>query len=192
MKHKLFALSFLMAAFYSAKPQMPQTPIKLAKTITYVTQLKNGETWNYGFLSVIDDSSVQLSTKRVAFSNLSLGNPYFKKYNYADIDKMKIRKHGSIGRGIVFGALIGVGVGAIVGLATYKKPAPSNGWFTSIDFGPGVSALGGAIFGILPGTIIGGIIGSKKRKFIVNRNRGKFMDMKSVILEMAITGKNRK
>ncbi len=187
MKRKLFALSFLMAAFYSAKPQTPQTPVKLAKTITLVTQLKNGETWNYGYLSGINDSSVQLSTKRVAFSNLSLGNPSYKTYNYGDIEKMKIRKYGSLGRGIGYGALIGAGFGAIVGLVTYQKPAPGNGWFSSLDFGPGFNALGGAILGILPGLIIGGIIGSKTMKFNIHGNKERFNDMKTIILEKAIS-----
>ncbi len=58
--------------------------------------------------------------------------------------------------GAGYGTLVGIAVGAIVGLATYQKP--TGAW--SIDLGPGVAALGGGVLGAVTGFIIGGIIGA--------------------------------
>jgi hypothetical protein len=136
---------------------------------------------NIGYLSGINDSLVQLSTNRTTFSNSIIENPSYKTYNYSEIEKVSIRKYGSVGRGIGYGALIGAGVGAILGLASYHRDPYS--WF---DLGPGVSAIAGASIGVIPGMIIGGLIGLKMRKFIIHRNKEKFNEMKTSILEMSI------
>lgn len=58
--------------------------------------------------------------------------------------------------GAGFGALAGGVLGAIIGTASYQKP---TGPF-AIDFGPGMSAAGGAIIGAPVGFAIGGAIGA--------------------------------
>jgi hypothetical protein len=82
--------------------------------------------------------------------------------SYYDIDKIKIRKKGSAGTGILVGTGSGILVGSIIGLASYKQPEPaSNGWGSiTYDPGPGGSAIAGGIFGAIGGLIIGGVIGS--------------------------------
>lgn len=74
------------------------------------------------------------------------------------VSKLKVaRKRRPILRGIGFGALAGIPVGGIVGLASYKEPDPnSGGW----DFGPGASAAGGALLGCLGGLPVGAIVGA--------------------------------
>ena len=73
-----------------------------------------------------------------------------------DIKVIKIRKKSMAGRGI----LLGGSVGALIGLAAYKKPEPT-GLFT-IDIGPGPTALGGGIVGGLIGLVIGLVAGTDK------------------------------
>lgn len=186
MKHKLFTFCLLIGTSFLGKSQVVHAPQKMAKSKTYTLKLKTEKKTTNGYLSGINDSLLQLSTKRVTFSNSLIQDPSLKTYNYSEIEKVNIRKYGSVGRGMGLGILIGGGFGAIMGLVTYQSTP--NGWF---DFGPGINALGGAIFGMIPGFIIGGIIGSKMIKFNIHRNKEKFSDMKTSILEMALSKSGR-
>jgi hypothetical protein len=74
------------------------------------------------------------------------------------ISKLKVaRKKRPILKGMGLGALAGIPVGAIVGLASYKEPDPNA---FSLDFGPGASAAGGALVGFLGGLPVGAIVGA--------------------------------
>lgn len=55
-----------------------------------------------------------------------------------------------------YGTLVGSGVGALVGAASYHESAGSF----APDLGPGVAALGGAILGGVVGFTLGGIVGA--------------------------------
>ena len=87
--------------------------------------------------------------------------------------------------------MIGGGVGAIFGLATYKKPNSDDivrqFYQQLFDFGPGGNALVGGVVGAIPGAIIGGIIKSKSEKFFIHRNKENFENMRSTILEMTLS-----
>lgn len=55
-----------------------------------------------------------------------------------------------------YGTLAGSAAGALLSVATYHRP---SGAFT-VDMGPGIAALGGALLGGLAGFTIGGIVGA--------------------------------
>lgn len=181
MIHKFFTLCFLIPICYLAKSQTVSIPKKVENPKTFTLKIQSARKITNGYLSGINDSLIQLSTKRVTFSNSILENPSYKTYNYSDIENVNIRKYGSVGKGILYGALIGAGVGGLVGLASYHREADS--WF---DLGPGFSAAVGAIIGAIPGIIIGTIRGSQMRKFSIRRNKEKFKRMKTSILEMSL------
>ncbi|MEO9210371.1 MAG: hypothetical protein ABI208_04690 [Ginsengibacter sp.] len=162
--------------------QTVPTSKKMVRPKTFTLKLRTEKKTTTKYLSGINDSLIQLSTKRVTFSNSIIENPSYKTYNYSEIEKVNIRTYGSVGRGIGYGALIGAGVGGIIGLASYHRDPYS--WF---DIGPGVSAIAGAIISVIPGMIIGGIIGSKSKKFFIHRNKENFGNMKTSILEMALS-----
>ena len=75
------------------------------------------------------------------------------------------KSHG--GRGAAFGALIGIPLGAVVGLATYEECVPQGGSW--IDFScfmvpsEGQTALIGAILGGGGGALLGWIIGASSK-----------------------------
>jgi hypothetical protein len=79
------------------------------------------------------------------------------------ISKLKVaRKKRPILRGMGLGALAGIPVGAIVGLASYKEPDPySSTW----DWGPGFSAGGGVLVGCLSGFPVGAIVGAFSTRY---------------------------
>ena len=136
--------------------------------------------FNYGFLKSINDTSLQLSRRRIPFSNNDTLNVPGTIYHYMDIEQMKVWKYGKVGRGIGLGTLAGAGIGAIIGLISYQK---TESWF---DFGPGFSALTGALVGAIPGAIFGTVIGIQKLKFNINRNKSNFNDMRKVVFEKAL------
>ncbi|MDQ2719083.1 MAG: hypothetical protein M3Z26_04880 [Bacteroidota bacterium] len=183
MKHNLLILLLVVATSYLAKSQTHPSKIN-RKAKTYVAKINPVTSPRNLFLYSIGDTSLQLSTQQVRFSNSSVMNPSYKTYKYADIKKLTVWRYKSIGRGIGYGALIGGGIGALIGLVSYKKHTVGffNGGF---DLGPGVSALGGALAGGLSGILIGTIIGSAKLKFKINRNKAQFNDMRNRVLEKA-------
>lgn len=183
MKQKFFALGFLLMTSCLVKAQDTSASLKKLRPKTFTVKLQTPKKIKYGFLAGINDSIIRLSYKRASFTDSLIEKPSYKtyNYNYTDIEKVNIRKYGSIGKGIGFGALIGGGVGAIVGLISYHKDP--NSW---LDLGPGISALGGGILGVIPGIIIGGITGSKMMKFSIRRNKKNFEEMGATILEMAL------
>jgi hypothetical protein len=60
--------------------------------------------------------------------------------------------------------LSGTATGALVGLATYRKPEPGGGW--DFDFGPGFSAVGGGLLGLVAGSLVGTIIGASSYRYV--------------------------
>jgi hypothetical protein len=82
------------------------------------------------------------------------------------IKTLKVAKEKRpVARGMLFGALSGAGSGALLGLASYEKPDPNSGSW-SFDFGPGFSAFGGGLLGLLAGTLTGTIIGASSNRYI--------------------------
>lgn len=79
----------------------------------------------------------------------------------ADISKLEVSrgKHGNGRRGMLYGTLIGAGVGTIAGAASYKKPdCAGSTWFC--DTGRGADAFAGGLVGGVIGFAIGGIWGA--------------------------------
>ena len=68
------------------------------------------------------------------------------------------KSHG--GPGAAFGALIGIPLGAVVGLAIYQECVPHGPFGCLFDWGPEYSALGGALVGGLGGVVVGALIGA--------------------------------
>ncbi|MEO6136313.1 MAG: hypothetical protein ABIP35_14235 [Ginsengibacter sp.] len=182
MKQTFLVFYFLLTTCYLAKSQTVLVPKKIVRPKAFILKLQTEGKITTGYLSGINDSLIQLSTKRVTFSNSTMGNPSYGAFPYAEVETVKIRKYGSIGRGIGFGALIGAGVGGIIGLATYQRDP--NSWF---DLGPGINALAGAIIGAILGIIFGGIRGAQMKKFSISRNKENFEKMSASILEMALS-----
>lgn len=178
MKQKIVALGFLMMA---SCPACAQNTPALSKEISPETfKIKLRTTYkkiSYGFLAGINDSAITVSSKRVAFTDSLIEKPFYKTYSYADIRKFSIKKYGNTARGIVYGAIAGAVAGAIMGFVTYDR---ATNWF-----GPGPNGIISAVFGAIPGLIIGGVIGSKMTKFNIHGNKEKFKMMKSAILEMS-------
>ena len=93
---------------------------------------------------------------------LEIRNLAFGKYDEVaqiesiDIEKIKIYRKGRVGRSLIYGGLSGVLFGAALGIASGDDPDDF------ISFKAEEKAVVMGIFFAIPGTIIGGIIGTKK------------------------------
>lgn len=179
MRRKLFTICLLMLTFSFAKSQ-PDSPLaKSDDNKTFLIHLQNGQKSDFGYLAAINDSALQLSHKRVKFSNSVKEDSSFKTYNYQNIESLGIGKYGQVGRGFLTGALVGFGTGGLTGIAM------AGGFIDAAD----IIILG--VIGAIPGTIIGGLLGSHKKKFNIKRNKENFHAMKNSVLEMALSSESQ-
>ena len=88
-------------------------------------------------------------------------------------------KEGHFWKGAAIGSFLGAGAGAIVGYATYHKPA--NGW--TFDLGPGGSTGGGLIIGAVGGFVVGGVFGASSTVTKTYNLKGKTLRVKLQIIE---------
>ncbi len=180
MKRKLLIMAFLIMASCLAKAQTPSSDLVIPKPKTFVIKLHAVKKTAFGFLAGMNDTMIKFSSKRTALSDSIIEKQSYNSYHYSEIKDVKIRKYGNITRGIWIGGLVGAAFGGLM------EPVVSNeltfGGATSTSGGSG-NILAGLISGLITGAIIGGIAGSGMRKFKIHRNKEKFRDMKSDILQ---------
>jgi len=121
------------------------------------TKLENGHTFKLwvskmdkskkakGYLYEIEDSLITV----MDFS----GQGVYQKVDVQNIKEIKLRKRGKPMKGIFFGALVGFSMGAIIGYAA----GDDQGSFSL--FSAGEKAIIGGTLLVIPGAIIGGVIG---------------------------------
>jgi hypothetical protein len=147
------------------------------KKVTYKVSIKpSNDKWLKGYLSSLSDTSVYVSSPRVKFNGYTNTNAHLGSISYKDISTIKIRRKGGTGRGMLVGAIIGAVVGAIGGSASGDDQRRGFGCFTC-----GTARQKAEGFGIglgLLGALVGGIIGSADKTFIIKNNKEKFDDFK--------------
>lgn len=131
-----------------------------------------------GYLVNLSDSGLELSSYSAGLS-LEKKNNLQPVYNYNHLREVTIRRKGSTGRGVAYGAVIGLFAGAIAGLASGDDPP---GWFS---FTAGQKAISlGLVVGMPAGALIGAIIGATAhKKFIIDGNKNKYDIMRKSIFK---------
>jgi hypothetical protein len=109
-----------------------------------------------GCLSEIGDSMIIVT---------NLSNYKNKSIELKNIKSIKFRKKGKIGKGILFGALIGFSVGGILGLSE----GDDEDCFIFCQTAEQKAGTYGILLAI-PSAIIGGVIGSVRIKIPINGN----------------------
>lgn len=141
-----------------------------------ITQIKSRNA--AGYLAAVDDSTMSLADK------VPLRGLYWKeginlvKFHYSGIEQVVIRRKGATGRGFLYGAMIGLGSGAIWGLSS------GNDRSGIISFTAGQKAVIGGVSCAIVGAGIGGIIGSVvRKKFKISGRKEKFDEMRVYTLD---------
>lgn len=128
---------------------------------------------SFGYLANLSDSDLYLSQSPLLFSSVK-PNALLSDYSYDHLEKVIIQRKGSAGRGAWQGALIGLILGGITGLA--------SGDNFVLTAGQQAVALG--ITGAAAGSLIGAITGSlSHKKFIIRRSKQKFDSMRMKVFE---------
>lgn len=127
-----------------------------------------------GFIKQVADSGIYFSLSTTGNNFMPFDRDiYFREVS--SISKLKLRSKGGIGRGLLIGTTVGFFFGGMLGLLYI----PDYGLLTT--YPPEQNALiGGTIFA-LPGIIIGGVLGSLRRKIVINKNKIQYEKHKNKI-----------
>ena len=90
--------------------------------------------------------------------------------DHAKIDVLKLRKKGNVGKGAWIGAISGAAIGAIIGFSSGDDPEGAILGATAEQ-----KALGIGLGLAVPGTGIGALIGSGKKKYVLNGDSNKYL-----------------
>ena len=173
----LVVLALLAANSFSQEGRQPK---RITLKVSVVDSIQRVD---YGYLAGLADSGIVMTKAPVIFDH-SLKGTNANTIAYQNLSQVTIKRKGSVGRGILFGAIGGMFVGGLVGYISYK-PMNCQDALICWDFGPGYDAAAGASLGTLAGGIAGGIIGALARKtFIIGGKRNKFEHLKESVLDM--------
>ena len=122
----------------------------------------------YGKLTALDSLGLKIDDKKSV-----------KFYSYLQIQETRVKRKGTVGKGIFFGILGGAVIGVISGLT--EPTTDVVDYILDISRGEKVaySALGGGILGGIVGGITGAII---HRSFIIKGRKEKFSEMRNKLL----------
>ena len=130
------------------------------------------------FLVQVNDSNVLMSENPYPYSKVPDGGS-MKLITYNEIDHIKIKRKGAVGRGILAGGLTGFGVGVIIGFI--EGDDEPDTWFSysagekAILYGTGLGITGG---------IIGAVIGAlATKKFIIKGSPSALKELNITLLE---------
>ena len=169
MKKISLLIPFLLMALHC----LPQQSTDTMKHYRCVIELKSFDRM-IGEIYQTRDSGISLL--RNDFYN-------YQEISVYDINEIKIRRKGSIGRGILIGALYGAITGAIIGLVSGDD---TEGFirFTAAD-----KALAFGTFLSLPGGLIGGIAGTANITIPINGSKKKYQDNRKYIIKYSLIQK---
>jgi len=109
-----------------------------------------------GNLYSVDENSIKIiDNESFDISNLQIIDP-------SQIEKIKVRRKGKVGKGVWIGGLTGIGIGVVSGLVSSDD---SDDWF---GFSPEEKAVINGIFLGPLGAGFGALIASKKEAIIIN------------------------
>lgn len=116
--------------------------------------LTNGKVISNIFLQQVEGDSI-------ALASVSSATTIMKWIPVDSITELRHVKKSKFWKGAGIGFVAGATVGALIGWATYEKPAPNpDDWFPDLWEGPEYNAIGGGILGAPVGFLLGGIIGA--------------------------------
>jgi len=147
-----------------------------------------------GFIADVEDTAVHIVPSAASIRYNSYSDRDVEKVNYSDISKIVVRRKGSTGRGMLYGALIGLGTGVVAGLISGSDPVTTQGnpdlygfdvaMNNAFRMTAGEKAVLLGLGGSLNGALIGGIIGGLARKtFIIGGKKEKFKEMQLNVLD---------
>jgi len=174
MKNLVSLIIVLICCISLSFSQKAEKKIKVYKV--WVTEMDGNK--HEGFLYSADENGIDITAN---FSSTELST----SVEVSDIKKIKIRRKGSVGRGVLIlggtGALFGGGIGFLAG------DDPENQWFRADAED---KARAGAVVGGVLGSGLGLIAGLAKKKMIINGNIYSYNAHLTKLKECSINSQN--
>ena len=164
MKHTTF-LSILSMLFFLA-PIMAQNNSDFRfpkKEVLIWVTLKNDMGLYEGYLH-------SMSTEQLAYKNELLSAKPSGKFLYEDIEVIRYRRKGSLGRTIGWGTLAGTAIGSLMGISHSGDDSSD-----SLNFDDSFDVAIGAIMGGLAGLTTGLIFGNSRRTATINGEHSPYL-----------------
>lgn len=162
----IISIFFISNSFAQDKSDINR--IKSNKDYKIWLYSNTGQLGNGDLLKALDDSIV-------LFKNYKKTN--LKSFAVEDIKEIRLRRKSRVAAGMAFGAIGGFLSGLAIGYTQGDdKNAPSGPLNFSINFSKKEKGYFYGIVGIIPGALIGGLIGSIKLKIPINGNKSKYRE----------------
>ena len=175
-----FCFGILIQQNAAQQPDGAQSTWNTKKVKYQVWVYSKSNTTFMGSLYQTGDSSIVVAaTKKQFYSNTTA----LEQFPVNQINELKIRKRGQVGKGALIGVGSGILLGALVGRLSYT---PCDNCF--LDFGPGFSTMGGAILGIPVGALVGIAAGSVRSSYPISGKQSNYASQREKLKQFSITG----
>jgi hypothetical protein len=150
-----FALLALTLPASSVLRAQSTAPAAVGERVRITTPSQRGSYRIVGSVVAVQGDTLMLQSRELATP---------RPVAFTEISNLEVSlgSRGNVRRGLLYGAVIGAGVGGVLGAATYQKPDCAGAtWFCG-DAEPHRTgaAVAGGIVGALAGVIVGGVWGA--------------------------------
>jgi len=171
----ILVMSFSVICFTQTTSLAQQSTIKPS---IYKAWTSNIDRKLVGALYEVTDTGLKISNS-MDFDNYATGDFQYVDIYARDIETIKLRKKGKIGRGILIGALSGFATGALIGLISGDDDCESEVGLASafchiFATTAEQKAISNGVFLGVTGGLIGAVVGSIKIKIPINGAPEKF------------------
>ncbi len=189
LKQGLCGIAFLLLF---AGPSPAQDSVLRKKVFVARLSLTNGSRID-GYLAYLSDTALSLSPYPVALQSAGFTRRSMRKFAYSDLQNLQLHRRNPVGKGILYGAALGLTGGFVAGLISGNDPdkrIPFPDLFgNGVDYITvrGTTALEKGLFqgiySMLCGALAGCIVGLlSHRHFLLLGKKDKFTDMRTTVL----------
>jgi hypothetical protein len=146
-----------------------------------------------GYLAYLSDTSLSLSPYPVAVQSAGFARRSMRNFPYSDLQNLQLHRRSPVGKGILYGAALGLTGGFLAGILSGNDPDQripfpdlfSNG--TDYITVRGTTALEKGflqgIYSMLSGALVGCAVGLlSQRHFLLLGKKDKFIDMRTSVM----------
>lgn len=135
--------------------------------------------WTYTGADVLKGELLELREESIVVRNNSQRlDLQLLEVDINQIQWLKFRRKGSVGRGVLYGALGGIATGALIGFMSGNDPP---GTFIAFSASDKAIVLGTLL--AIPGVAIGAILGTSRIKIPIENKQSKYVEQKKRLEE---------
>lgn len=152
------------------------------KHIVYSTKIQDfSGHYHEGFIATMNDTAIFMSERKFAMTFENLDMSQLEKFSYTELNKVKLRPSGRIGRGALIGAVSGLLTGAIVGYCSTSATPPKTSFLNPV-ITRGQATLIGAVVGAGVGSLIGMLCAHPWQVFKIHGKKINLDDMRETMI----------